>query len=115
VGGPCGVLVVSSTRFVLFAGVVPEKQLVGTTVRSHGLAVFAPVDSGDVRRVACAFANAVVRLVIDVDAVVVRAYSKLFSIGRGSKNLDPFFGVLENLYFLALVLNSHTAIIACNN
>ena len=54
-------------------------------------------------------------MIVDINVVIVRTNSKLGTIGRGSKNLDPFFGVLEDLHFLTFVLNSDASIIACNN
>jgi len=114
-GGPNGVLVVGSAGSILLASVVPEEELVGSTVGSHNLTVLTPVDGGDVRGVSSALTEEVIRLVVDVNVVIVRTDSKLGAIGRGSKNLDPFSGVLEDLHFLTLVLNSDTSIIACNN
>jgi len=114
-GGPNGVLVVGSSGCILLAIVVPEEELIGSAVGSHNLTVFTPVDGGDVRGVSSALTEEVVRLVVYVNAVIVRTNSKLGTIRRGSKNLDPFSGVLEDLHFLTLVLNSDTSIIACNN
>lgn len=90
VGGTAGVLITARKR-------TKEEQLITIADRSDALRVSAPIESSNSGVMLGALADAVVVSVhiVHVDVGIVRADSKVSTIGTVFSNLEPFLGVKE--------------------
>ena len=99
VGSPKGALVVGGTARVLITARqrTEEEQLITIADRSDALGVSAPIESSDSGVMLAALAEAVVVSVhiVHVDVGIVRADSKVGTIGTVFSNLEPLLGVSE--------------------
>ena len=99
-GSPVSALSVGSSGGVLLdVRDGPEQELVVTRVSSDVGAVSRPVKAVDIGGVSSALANEaeVIRSVVDIEGVVVRANSQVSVAGGEGHALNPLRGVLEQL------------------